>query len=205
MLTLAYPKTVNLKDGRSVTLRPLTRDDFDDLLSFYRRLPAVDRLFLRHDVSNPNIIRRWTRELDLARVIPILALEGETIVGNGSLHIMAHGWTRHVGHLRLVTATTHRRVWLSRILARELVSLAHEHNLEKIQAQVIADDARAIRVLGSLGFEVCAQLEGMVKDQVGASHDLLIMVNDVSSLRHTIESWLQRSMIASHRVPGDGA
>ena len=150
MLTLAYPKEFDLKDGRTVTLRPLTRDDFDDLLAFFRGLSPEDRLFLRHDVSNPEIVRRWTRELDLARVIPILALEGTTVVGSGSLHIQSHGWTRHVAHLRIVTAATHRRIWLSRILARELITLAHEHNIEKIQVQVMGDDTRALDVLGKL-------------------------------------------------------
>ncbi len=201
----AYPKTVKLKDERDIVIRPLDPDDFEELRAFFQTLPEEDRLFLRHDVRNPELIRKWTKDLDLDRVIPLVALDHERIVANGSLHIMTHGWMEHVGHLRLVTARTHRHKGLGGLLARELVTVAEQRGLEKVQAQLIEDNLGAVRMFERAGFETVAVLEGMVKAQTGAERNLAIMVNDVSSISRTLEYWIQESMIPSYRVPGDGA
>lgn len=205
MLTEVYPKSAKLKDGRNIVIRPLAQDDFDRLHLFFRALPEGDRVFLRHDVRDPEMIRKWTEELDLEHVVPLVALDGDDIVASGSLHIMAHGWMRHVGHVRLVTARTHRQQGLGGIIARELVSLAATRNLEKLQAHVIEDNRGAIRMFEAVGFETVAVLEGMVKDQTGKERNLAIMVNSVANLTRLMEEWIQEMMLPSHRVPGDGA
>jgi L-amino acid N-acyltransferase YncA len=205
METMGYPKTVRLKDGRSIQIRPLAHDDFDKLLAFFQALSEEDRLFLRHDVRDPELIRKWTEELDHGRVLPVVALDCDEIVADGSLHVMNHGWTQHVGHLRLVTARTHRHKGLGGLVARELVALAERRGLEKLQAQVIEDNVGAVRMLAALGFATAAILEGMVRDQKGNKRNLAIMVNDVSTLSHVLESWIQDSMIPAYRVPGGGA
>ena len=205
MLTRAYPKTVTLKDGRSVVLRPFKREDFDGLVAFLQALPEEDRLFLRHDVRDPATVRRWMEELEGGRILPLLALHSDEIVGLGRLYLMNHGWMQHVGHMRLITARTHRHQGLGGLLARELVALGTDHNLEKIQAHVIEDDLGAVRMCQALGFQTAAVLEGMVKDQSGKRHNLAIMVNDVANLSHLIDEWIQESILPAFRVPGGGA
>jgi len=186
-------------------IRPLAQDDFDPLFEFFKTLTDEDRVFLRHDVSDPEVVRSWTEEVDFERVIPLVAFDGSELVGNGSLHFMRHGWTQHVGHVRLVTARSHRGKGLGGLIARELVALAEERNIEKLQAQVINDNVGAVKMFETLGFKTVAILEGMVKDRAWKSHDLAIMVNDVANLTQVMEQWIQESMLASHRVPGDGA
>ncbi|HUU83020.1 MAG TPA: GNAT family N-acetyltransferase [Phycisphaerae bacterium] len=205
MMTQTYPKEVKLKDGRSVLIRPLAHDDFDSLLAFFQALPEGDRIFLRHDVRDPEIVRKWTEQLDLKEVIPLVALDGDRIVGNGSLHIMPHGWMHHVGHLRLVTARSHRNKGLGGLLTRELVALAEERDLEKIQAHVIQDNQGAVKMFQAVGFETAAVLDGMVKDITGRKHNLAIMVNDVAHLRRLMEDWIQDSVLPGYRAPGAGA
>ena len=200
-----YPKTMTLKGGARVTIRPLTRDDFDQLHSFFVSLPDEDRLFLRHDVSDPEVIRKWTEELDHDRVIPLVALDEDEIVADGSLHIMPHEWTRHVGHIRLVTAKPYRGKGLGGLLTRELVTLAEARNLEKLQAYVIEDNLGAVKMFEKLGFKTAAVLEGMVKDRSWRNRNLAIMVNDVANLSQIMEDWIQQSMVPAYRVPGDGA
>lgn len=205
MLIDAYPKTVTLKDGTSIVIRPLARTDFDQLLAFFRALPEEDRLFLRHDVADPEVVRRWTEDLDLTRVIPLVAFDGDELVGDGSLHLMSHDWMRHVGHIRLVTARSHRNKGLGALIARELVALAEERKLEKLQAFVVADNRGAVKMLETLGFRKAAVLEGMVKDRTWKSRDLAIMVNDVSNLTEIMEDWIRQSMIPTYRLPGEHA
>ena len=154
-----YPKTVKLKDGRAVMLRPLASGDFHKLYAFFEALPDEDRLFLRHNVRDPELIRKWTAEIDLERVIPLVAEDGDAIVADGTLHMATHGWMRHTGLIRLVIARTHRHVGLGALTARELVSLAEQHGLEKLQAHVIEDDLGSVKMFQRLGFEKAATLK----------------------------------------------
>lgn len=204
MLTETYPKLFTLKDGTSVAIRPLAQGDFEQLFSFFGSLHEEDRLFLRDDVSDPELVRKWTDEVDLDRVIPLVALDGDQIVANGSLHIMSHAWIRHVGHIRLVTARSHRQKGLGKLITRELVTLAQERDLEKIQAHVIEDNKAAIKMFTAVGFEVVAVLEGMVKDRSWKSRNLAIMVNDVANLTRIMEEWIQQSIQPGFRAPGGG-
>ncbi|UCG15520.1 MAG: GNAT family N-acetyltransferase [Phycisphaerales bacterium] len=204
MLSDSYPKTLKLKDGRSAVLRLLTRDDFEQVRAFLLDLPDEDRLFLRHDVRDPDVVRRWTEDLDLSRMIPLVALEDDSIVATGRLYRLDHGWMRHVGHVRLITARSHRNLGLGGLITRELVALAAERDIEKLQAHVVEDSREAVRMFKTLGFETEAVLKGMVKDQHGQPRNLAIMVNDVVNLSRIMDDWIQDSMIPSFRVPGAG-
>jgi L-amino acid N-acyltransferase YncA len=204
MLTQNYPKTLRLKTGQEVVLRPLAQNDFNRLYSFFQALPPEDRLFLADDVSNADLIRKWTQELDFNRVVPLVALDGDRIVADGTLHMVARGWMRHVGEIRMVTARSHRRMGLGVLIVRELVALADEFKLEKLQARVIADSADAVRMFEAVGFEKAAVIKGFVKDQHGHERDLALMINDIASLTQILEDWIQDAMIPSSRGPREG-
>ena len=205
MLIEEYPKEVALKDGTKVAIRTLVPDDFGRLLAFFEALPEEDRVFLRHDVRDPEVIRKWTRDLDLERVIPIVAIDGDELVGNGSLHFMPHECMRHVGHIRLVPARSRRNKGLGALLARELVALAEERDIERLQAHVIEDNVGAVKMFEALGFTKEAVLKGMIKDRSWKVRDLAVMVNDVANLTSIMEEWIQESMLPGYRAPGDGA
>jgi RimJ/RimL family protein N-acetyltransferase len=200
----SYPKTVKLKDRRTVVLRPLARSDFDQLLAFFRALPEEDLLFLRHDVQDPELLRWWIEELHLAHAVPIVAFDGDELVAGGSLQLITPSWMQHVGQMRLITARTYRNKGLGGLIAHELVGLAAERNLEQLQGYVIEDNLGAIRMCEAVGFEKVAVLPGMVKDRSGKKHNLVIMVNEVSKLSRIMENWIQDSMIPAYRVPGAG-
>ncbi|MCK4659507.1 MAG: GNAT family N-acetyltransferase [Phycisphaerae bacterium] len=204
MLTREYPKTLHLKDDKSVVLRPLAEDDFDRLLRFFQGIPEEDRLFLADDVTDPDLIRKWTGNINFERVIPLVALDEDRIVGDGTLHMASGGWARHVGHIRLVTARTHRHSGLGTLLARDLVALAAERNLEKLMAHVIEDSEGAVRMFQAVGFEKAAVVRNLVKDLRGQERNLAIMINDVASLTRALEDWIQDSMVPQFRAPGEG-
>jgi RimJ/RimL family protein N-acetyltransferase len=198
-----YPKTVRLKNGRQVILRTLARDDFSRLFSFFQALPPEDRLFLADDVGNADLVRRWTEEPDFSRVVPLVAVDEDRIVADGTLHMVPQGWTRHVGQIRMVTARTHRRIGLGAVMVRELVALARELKLERIQAHVIADSAGAVRMFSAIGFKQAAVVKNLVKDQHGRERDLAIMINDVANLTQILEDWTRDSTIGLHGLESE--
>ncbi len=205
MSTDDYPKNITLKGGQQVVVRLLNRGDYEALCSYFRRLPAEDRAYSRHDLTDRALIRKWTDEINLHSVIPMTAWDGDRIVAAGSLHIAHHGWMQHIGHLRLTVASTHRRLGLGTKLARELVALAEERGLEKLQVHLIEDHPGPIRMFEAVGFEVVTVIRDLVKDRHGKSRGLAVMINDVANLERVMEDWIQDSMIPAFRAPGGSA
>lgn len=84
--SLIYRQVFTLKDGASILLRPLTQDDEQGLLDLFLPVPPEEERFMRHDVTKPEIVKSWIRDLNYDTVLPIVAVVGDRIVGLSSLH-----------------------------------------------------------------------------------------------------------------------
>ena len=177
-----YPKNVVLKEGTQVVLRPMVREDEAGLLAFFRGLPDSDRTFLRDDVTSAEVIHDWAHNIDYQRVLPILAFEGDRVVGDATLHRYPFTWMRHVGSIRVVVSPDFREKGLARVLAAEVFSNAVSAKLDKLTAEMLTDQHEARKVFSKLGFRDEAILKDHVMDVEGTKHDLLIMSNDVNLL-----------------------
>ena len=177
-----YPKQVALKNGQQVTLRPMVREDEKDLLQFFQGLPLEDRQFLKDDVTDPKVIEAWAKNLDYERILPILAIFENRVIGDATLHRDKFGWSKHVAEIRLVTDSKFRRKGLGLHLAGEIFSLAQKLNIRKVTAQMIENQQAAIKVFDSLGFEREAVLRDHVVDLKGKKHNLIIMSQDIDRL-----------------------
>jgi RimJ/RimL family protein N-acetyltransferase len=185
-----YPKTVKTKDGTSVVIRPLARDDAPALLTFFRALPEDDRLFLREDVTKKEVIERWISQLDYEKVFPVVAELRSAIIGDATLHFNQHGWHRHMAEIRCVVARAHQKKGLGTILMHELVSHAGQKGVDRIRAEMMDTQLSAQKAFHRLGFKKAAELKNFVVDINGKSHGLVIMVNDVSDLWKKMEDLL---------------
>ena len=188
-----FPKQIILRDRSAVTLRPMVREDKQGLLTFFRRLPPEDRQFLKDDVTRAEIIEAWARDLNYDRVLPILAEFEGRIVGDATLHRQAYGWMRHVGEIRLVTDPFLRRRGLATAMAREIFYLALQAGLDKMVAEMVADQVAAIKVFGKLGFQQEARLVNHVVDLQGRKHDLVIMTTDIPALMQKMQETFLRA------------
>lgn len=185
-----FPKPVTLRDGTRVTLRLMQAPDEARLLDFFRRMPAEDRQYLKDDVASPETIRAWSRGLDYARVIPILAEREGQIVGDATLHRHPSGWMRHVGEIRVVTDPFLRRRGLASALAREIFYVALQVGLDKMVAEVVQGQAAAVKVFENLGFRQEARLTGHTLDLQGRKHDLIILTTDIPALMQRMEEMI---------------
>ncbi len=181
------PKKVTLRDSTVVTLRLMVREDKEGLLAFFRRLPPEDRQFLKDDVTRAEIIDVWVRDLNYDRVLPILAEYEGRIVGDATLHRQAYGWMRHVGEIRVVTDAYFRRRGLASAMAREIFYLALQFGLDKMVAEMVADQVAAIKVFEKLGFQQEARLANQVVDLQGRKHDLVILTTDIPALMQKMQ------------------
>lgn len=157
-------------------IRPIETDDGPALSRFFARIPAGDRTFLKEDVADPRVLEHWVAP-GVARTI---ALDGGEVVGSIAV-VPLHGWSSHVGELRLVVDPNHRGQGLGRILARQAVIDALEIGLTKLVVEVIADQEALIAMFRGLGFEPEALLTDHVRDRAGEMRDLIVLANTVDA------------------------
>ena len=170
-----YPKQVKCEGGLTLTVRPMTYEDFDRVRAFFSALPSVDRLFLRDDVTRPEVLARWFANIDHAQKLPLMALDGDKVVGHALLDGEQRGWSPHVAEVRVVVADGYKKRSVGSLLARELFDIAMARGYEKITARMMDTQAAAQKMFERMGFVVEARLSGHVKDLEGDRHDLLIM------------------------------
>jgi GNAT superfamily N-acetyltransferase len=170
-----YPKTVKLKDGSSVVLRPLRATDEKAFHEFFVAVPDTERILFKHRVTDPQVIHEWCQKIDYGRILPMLALDGEKIIADASLHQTLGGWKRHIGRISVVVHPNYRGKGLAKILVSELVQIATNIGLEKLEAEFLGEQKAALRVFGELGFVELLRLPDYVKDMQAISHDYVLM------------------------------
>ncbi|MGA2683473.1 MAG: GNAT family N-acetyltransferase [Verrucomicrobiota bacterium] len=170
-----FPKVVTLKDGTKVTLRPLRRDDEKDFHKLFLGIPEPERMFIKHRVTDFEVIRDWCRNIDYGRNLPLVALIGGKIIGDATLHQQLGGWKRHVGRVSVLVHPEFRGRGLARALVGEIIDIARSASLEKVEAEFIGEQEAAIKMFAMLGFSQLLRLEDYVKDMQAITHDYILM------------------------------
>lgn len=175
-----YPKEIALRDGARIVLRPMAREDVDRLWAFFRGIPPVDKMYFRKDVDRREVVEQWAEQLDYDVVLPLLALEGERVVGDATLHREQGGWKRRVGTVRIQIAPDFRHRGLGTVMIREIRHIGEKAGLAHLLAEVIEEQQAAVRAFEKMGFERAAVLRNFVTDQQGWAHNLVVLVYAMS-------------------------
>ena len=157
-------------------IRELDAADREAIERFVERVPEGDRTFFKEDVQSPAVIEAWTRP-STARAV---AVDGGEVVGYVAV-VPLHGWSSHVGEVRVVVDPERRGRGIGRALARRAVMGAIELELRKMVVEVVAEQEATIAMFRSLGFDPEALLTDHVRDQSGALHDLMILAHSVEA------------------------
>ncbi len=147
-----FPKTVKLKDGAALTVRPLLPTDEKHFHLFFCGVPENERLLFKHRVTDPGVIREWCQRIDYGKILPLLAVQNDKIIADASLHQQLGGWKRHIGRISVVVHPEHRGKGIARILVNELIDIARDAGLEKLEAEFMGEQERALHVFAELGF-----------------------------------------------------
>lgn len=171
----AYPKKAKLKGGGEVALRPLQPKDAKLLHEFFCALPELERVLIKHRVTDLEVIRGWCKNIDYSRNLPMLALIGGKVVADGRLHRDLGGWKRHIGRVSIAVHPQHRGKGLARHIVSELMEIARMTGLERLEAEFLAEQEGALKLFGALGFRMLLKLRGYVKDMQALEHDYILM------------------------------
>ncbi|RKZ06298.1 hypothetical protein DRQ32_11330, partial [bacterium] len=190
-------KEVNLKDGTSVEIRPMTLDDLDRSVTFFQSLTPQDRLYLRHDVTRRDEVRGRIQAMQEGQVRRFVAIAEERIIADAALELESANWKRHVGEVRLIIANPYKRKGLGMLMARELYSSAVEAELEEIIVRMMRPQLAARSIFRKLGFHEVTLLADYVKDAEGHKQDLVLMRCDLEGLWQRLDhviadrDWIQ--------------
>jgi L-amino acid N-acyltransferase YncA len=183
---LEFPASVELSGG-PVELRPMEAHDRMSMLAFANSLPPHDLLFLRRDITQPDVVDEWVHDVESGRYLTIVALKGAEIVGYATVASEGLTWTRHVAELRILVSPKMRGQQLGRLLTEQAFAFARERGVRKMIAQMTTDQTAAMRVFGHMGFEKEARLRNQLIDRDGQLHDLQIMSLDVDEFRAKVD------------------
>jgi len=181
-------ETVSLK-GVDYTLRGMTGTDKDAMLAFAGSLPKHDLLFLRRDITQPKVVEAWIDATEAGAFTTLLAEKDGEVVGCVALYTDPLSWSPHVGDMRVLVAESARKHGLGRHLVQQGFRIALDKGLDKLTAQMTADQKGAITVFEELGFRGEALLKDHVQDAAGALHDLVTLSCDVASVSSRLEAY----------------
>ena len=176
-----FPTEVELRGGLRCVLRPLEASDEKAFHQFFLAVPERERLFIKHRVTEPAVIRGWCQHIDLGHNFPLLALAEDKIIGDATLHQQLGGWKRHVGRVSVLVHPAYRARGLARALISETIEIARRLGLERVEAEFLAEQEAAIHMFGILGFTELMRLPGYVKDMQATTHDYVLMGLDLET------------------------
>lgn len=156
-------KEVTLKDGRKLTLRAPRWEDFKLLAKFVNDLVEEGNeepdfgLLLYKKVTRKEELR-WlsTRLVDIeeGKVIHVLAVGGEEIVGSCDV---VRGWskdTKHRGTLAIMVAKDWRDAGLGKELMKQTLIECVKSGMKIVELEVLATNKRALHVYQKIGFKI---------------------------------------------------
>ena len=171
-----FPQEAVLRDGRRVILRPFAEHDATHLFEFFQRLPADIRRFAWDNIDDPALIEHWGKNIDYSKVLPLLAINGQHIVADASLHCRHRGPLRLVGRIKWLIDPDYRGQGLGTTLVNNFISMARDYGLRYLSCMPIAElEGDAIETMLNLGFEQFP-IPGYGADPDGRSYDMVKLV-----------------------------
>lgn len=178
---------MTLNDKTIVNLRPLTSQDRGLLDEFFIALPEEDKFYLREDVSNPEIVDRFFKDLDYNKIFPIVVIDKDKIIAFGNLYLNTFGWQKYNGEIRISVLRDYQNKGLGTLITADLVKEAVNKGLHKLEGIFSSDQENAMKAFENVGFKRDAVLRKHVVDCKNEPRDLILMTNDVNELWKQME------------------
>jgi acetyltransferase len=150
-----WERTLTLKEGRRVDVRPVRPEDEGLYEEFFRHVSADDmrlRFFgLVKDIGHAFIAR--LTQVDYGRSIALLALEDNSgaLIGVVRLHCDPDHRT---GEYAILVRSDCKGIGLGWALMELIIEYARREGLSRIQGQVLRDNATMLSMCRELGFEI---------------------------------------------------
>lgn len=170
-----FPVAHDLANHASCTVRPLEKGDESAFEDFLQAIPPADRFLIKHRHTEHEFFEGAEHEAALDRRVPLVALDGDRIIGSATLYQRLGGWKRHIGMVGVLTHPDYRGVGLSGRLIGELVEVARHCGLSRLEAEFNGEREVAMRQFLECGFEELARVEDYLHDMEARAHDWVLL------------------------------
>jgi RimJ/RimL family protein N-acetyltransferase len=167
-----------LPDGRRLLLRPLAANDRQGLLDLFARASQADLDLFRSDAGDPEVVAGWVDSLELRRVYPLLALMGNTVVGDATLHFGEH-YHRHRAWVRIFLDRSFRRQGIGTTMLKCLEDIARRVGLQQLYAETLLVQPNVIKAFEALGYRQEAVLRDYFLTGNNETLDVAILVRRI--------------------------
>ena len=160
-----YKTAVILKDGSTLHLRPIQRDDEERLLAFFYRMnPHTVYLRFHHALTNlPKEEVRRLCTVDYDSTFALVATLGEEteerIIAVGRYSRLPKG---DAAELALVVEDAYQRKGIGTLLLEQIAIIAREKGIRRFEAEVLVENAEVMKVLKDSGFRVAKEVDSGV-------------------------------------------
>jgi acetyltransferase len=149
------PRTVRLRDGRTVTIRPIQPSDAEALRAFDTGLNEVNHRFRYLSWMRPLTLEQAQAmaTVDFSRRFALVATterEGSEVVVADCRLIADPGPSAEIA---IAVADDHHDVGLGPVLIRQMLAIGRDHGVHTVEARVQYDNDHMMHVLRRLGFE----------------------------------------------------
>jgi RimJ/RimL family protein N-acetyltransferase len=171
-----YRQLITLPDGMRVCLRPLTPKDRDALIALFANLPPEETQYFRSKVADQQIVATWAEKPDYATIFPLVAVVGDRIVGNSTLHL-GKGYTRHIAEIRIFLAKEVRRHGIGSAMIKAQLEVARKLGLHQVIAEIVESRPQVIHAFEQLGFERQFAWRDLFMTPQGETLDMVVLIN----------------------------
>jgi len=160
-----YKTAVILKDGSTLHLRPIQRDDEDRLLAlFYRMSPHTIYLRFHHVLTHlPKEEARRFCTVDYDSTFALVATLGEDveekIIAVGRYARLPKG---DAAELALVVEDVYQGIGIGTHLLEQIATIAREKSIRRFEAEVLVENEEIMKVLKDSGFRVAKEVDSGV-------------------------------------------
>jgi acetyl coenzyme A synthetase (ADP forming)-like protein len=158
-----WESDVVLIDGGTVHLRPMRRDDGDQLLGLYSRL-SDESLYMRFFSPIPAPTARdleHLTDIDYDRRFAIVAELGDDVVAVARYARVARGDEAEVA---FTVEDQQQGRGLGAVLLEHLAAIARSHGVRRFVAMTMVNNTRMLNVFADAGFEIHRSFDGGVVD-----------------------------------------
>ena len=146
-----YRQVKVLPDGLRVLLRPLGKDDSDQLAALFERAAPEDLERFRSNPTDRQVVEGWVQHLDLSKVFPIVVVANERIIGDATIHFGLK-FQRHLGWIRLFLDREFRRRGIGTLMISAMIDVARRVGLHQLICLVPTDQPQTVKAFENLGF-----------------------------------------------------
>jgi RimJ/RimL family protein N-acetyltransferase len=153
-MQIQFPQEVGLRDARRLIIRPFTEHDADALFAFFQGIPAELKQLAWDRLDSRATVESWARDLDYDKVVPLLALDGASIVADASMHYRDYGPLRRVGRIKWLIHPDYYGAGVGTALVTNFIEMARANGLRRLTCILTKGyENEAVKTLKRMGFE----------------------------------------------------